>query len=239
VLVRTSGHALLYDAGPAPPNGLDMGEAAVVPALTALGVASLDRLVISHRDNDHAGGARAVARRFDPAVIERSDAAGGPSCLAGESWNWDGVRFEYLHPPRDFPYLGNESSCVLKVSAGAHAALLPGDIPELIEARLVRDADARAEVLVAPHHGSKGSSSAPFLAATAPGIALISAGYMSRFGHPHPEALARYRAQGTRTWNTATTGLLRVRISDHGVEAPEAFRALRARYWRERAPVTD
>ena len=239
VLVRTSGHALLYDAGPAPPNGIDMGEAAVVPALTALGVARLDRVVVSHGDNDHAGGVRAVVRRFPPEAVERSDAPGGPSCRAGTSWEWDGVRFEYLHPPRDFPYLGNESCCVLKVSAAGHSALLPGDIPESIESRLVGSGDIVADVLVAPHHGSKGSSSAPFIAAVGPATVLFSAGYRSRFGHPHPDAIARYRDRGAGMRNTASTGLLRVRSSALGVEGPDAYRALHPRYWREPYAVTE
>jgi competence protein ComEC len=195
--------------------------------------------VVSHGDNDHAGGARAVARRFQPTTVERSDAPGGPTCRAGDSWEWDAVRFEYLHPPSDFPYLGNESSCVLRIEAGGRAALLPGDIPELIESRLVRAGALRADVLVAPHHGSKGSSSAPFLSAAAPGVVLVSAGYRSRFGHPHPDALARYAAQGAKAWNTADSGMLRVRVSARGVEGPDALRALRPRYWRGRPGVMD
>jgi competence protein ComEC len=241
VLVRTAHHDLLYDAGPAMPNGLDFGEAVVAPALTAFGVSSLDRLVISHRDNDHAGGAASVVRRLHPAQVERSDAAGGPTCIAGESWDWDGVRFEFLHPPKDFPYLGNASCCVLKISAGSHAALLPGDIQELTEARLAREQPAAiaAELLVAPHHGSRGSSSPAFLAATKPQQVLISAGYRSRFGHPHAETLERYGAAGAHWWNTAEFGMLRVMVAPTGISEPLGFRAQYPRYYREAPLVTQ
>jgi len=235
VLVRTKEHALLYDAGAAMPNGLDMGEAAVVPTLTARGLRRLDRLVVSHRDNDHAGGVASVSRAV-PAVLEqRSDAPGGPTCIAGERWTWDGVRFEFLHPPADFPYLGNPSSCVLRIAAGEHAALLPGDIPDDIEARLVREQRAalRADVLVVPHHGSASSSSAALLRAVQPSLAIVSAGYRNRFQHPSRAALARYERARIRVLTTPDSGMVGVRIGPLGIRAVTSERALRPRYYHE------
>src|SRR4029079_548440 len=111
VLVRTAHHTLLYDMGPAIPEGFDAGDRVVVPALHALGVRRLDLAVVSHGDNDHAGGFPAVARAFPPALALTRDGAppvpNGRACLAGTHWRWDGVDFRFLHPPRYFPYLGN------------------------------------------------------------------------------------------------------------------------------------
>ena len=66
VLVRTHDHALVYDAGPAPRGGVDAGASVVAPSLAALGMRRLDALVISHGDNDHAGGARALVAALAP-----------------------------------------------------------------------------------------------------------------------------------------------------------------------------
>ncbi|MFS8064264.1 MAG: DNA internalization-related competence protein ComEC/Rec2, partial [Luteimonas sp.] len=172
VLVRTTHHTLLYDTGPAVPDGFDAGESAVVPTLHALGVRRLDVITISHGDNDHAGGFAAVARTFPPSLALTPDGAPplpqGRPCRAGLNWQWDGVRFRFLHPPLFFPYLGNEAGCVLRVESAHGVALLPADIGEVIEQALLhREASAlRADVVLMPHHGSGGSSTPDFLKAT-------------------------------------------------------------------------
>lgn len=226
VLVRTRGHALLFDMGPAQPDGFDAGERAVSPALHALGVPALDAAVVSHGDNDHAGGFGAVAaefavdRRFAPpdsgldAKIDRLR-----DCRAGEGWTWDGVRFRFLHPPRYFPYLRNESSCVLRIETAHGAALLTGDIGQVIERDLLRlDADAvRAEVVVVAHHGSASSSDPGFVAATGARFAALSAGDGNRFRHPRPAVVALWRRHGARAPLTADGGALRFRLAADGV----------------------
>jgi competence protein ComEC len=239
VLVRTRQHAVLYDTGPAPPGGLDAGEVAVLPALTALGVSRLDALVVSHGDNDHAGGEAAVRRRLAPRQVFRSGggAPGDATCSAGMQWSHDGVRFEFLHPPPQFPSLGNQSSCVLRVSGPSGSALLPGDIDALIESRLVEAGGTalRSTLVVAPHHGSRSSSSREFVAAVSPTAAVVSAAYRSRFGHPAPEVVERWRAAGAAVAGTAEGGALRWRVhADGTLEGPEAWRAARPRYWHER-----
>jgi competence protein ComEC len=235
VLVRTSGHALLYDAGPAVEDGFDAGERAVVPALGALGVARLDRLVISHHDSDHAGGVGAV-RRVVP--VGRTLAPPGAPlnvdapCLSGQSWEWDGVRFRFLHPTPHFPYLGNEASCVLRVETAHGAALLTGDIGEVVERQLVRaDPTAvRADVVLAAHHGSAGSSDPVFVAAAAPALVLVSNGYGNRFGHPKPQIVARWQQAGAEVLSTETGGALRVWLEEEGPVVRER-RHSRARLW--------
>ena len=239
VVVRTAGHVLLYDAGPAARDGWDAGERAVLPALRALGVSRLDAVVISHADQDHAGGWGAV-RRTVP--VARSLApAGSPlevdaPCLAGQGWSWDGVRFEFLHPPEYFPYLRNEASCVLVVASAHGSALLPGDIGEVVERRLLREPQAlRADVVVVAHHGSNGSSSPGFVAATGARLALIGAGHGNRFGHPRPEAVQRWQSQGTEVLATPGSGAIRVWLDGDGLSVRER-RSWRARLWDRRDP---
>jgi competence protein ComEC len=236
VLVRTAHHVLLYDMGPAIADGFDAGERVDVPALRALGVRRLDMAIVSHGDNDHAGGFPAVARAFPPALALTPDGApplpNGRPCLAGKAWQWDGVRFRFLHPPRYFPYLGNEAGCVLRIESAHGAALLTADIDQVVERDLLRrDAAAlRADVVVVAHHGSDGSSDPAFIAATHARYALISAGYGNRFHHPRPEAVARWRDAGARVLVTMDTGAQRVWLGSSGI-AVATRRAQQPRLW--------
>ena len=244
VLVRTQRHALLLDAGPASERGLDAGEAIVVPALHALGIGRLDRLMLSHGDNDHAGGAAAVRRAFAEAPVFAPEGWAEPGmrlCQGGQRWRWDGVEFSVLHPPPGFPYLRNESSCVLRVEAGGRVALLPGDIGKHIEARLLREnaGRLRADLLLAPHHGSETSSTPAFLQAVRPRWVAISAGAENRFRLPRETVLARYRAAGARILTTADTGMLRFALDADGVRLLEARRGERRRYWRASPPAAQ
>ncbi|HVR80831.1 MAG TPA: DNA internalization-related competence protein ComEC/Rec2 [Luteimonas sp.] len=236
VLVRTAHHALLYDTGPAVPDGFDAGDRAVVPTLRALGVRRLDVITISHGDNDHAGGFAAVARAFPPALALTPDGAPplpqGRPCRAGLTWQWDGVSFRFLHPPRYFPYLGNEAGCVLRVESAHGVALLPADIGEVIEHALLRRdrAELHADVVLMPHHGSGGSSTDAFIVATGAHLAIASAGYANRFRHPRPEVVGRWQHAGADVANTADTGAVRVRLAAAGIEV-ERERSTRARLW--------
>lgn len=236
VLVRTAHHDLLYDMGPAIPDGFDAGERVDVPALHAMGVHGLDMAIVSHGDNDHAGGFQAVARAFPPRLALTPDGApplpNGRRCLAGTAWTWDGVRFRFLHPPRYFPYLGNNAGCVLRIETAHGAALLTADIDRVVERDLLRRgiADVRAEVVVVAHHGSNGSSDPAFVAAAGAKYALISAGYGNRFHHPRPEALAHWREAGARVLVTMDSGAQRVRLATSGI-AIEERRRVQPRLW--------
>lgn len=234
-LVRTSRHALLFDAGPAVEDGFDAGERAVVPALRALGVTHVHALVVSHGDNDHAGGVDAVRDSLSVRTVLSPLGSGVPArapCVAGAAWTWDGVRFRFLHPGRYFPYLGNEASCVLKVETAHGSLLLPGDIGAIVERGLVhRDAASlRADVVVLPHHGSAGSSDPTFVAATSPRLVLNSSGAGNRFGHPRAPVVARWRARGSELLDTQSSGALRVWVGADGLQVRER-RHDRPRWW--------
>jgi len=228
--------------GPAVRDGFDAGERAVVPALRALGVRRLDRAIVSHADNDHAGGLAAVRLEFPPSSAlapDQSGVAGTTPCQAGVDWTWDGVRFSFLHPPAFFPYLRNEASCVLRVEAARGAALLTGDIGDVIERELVRrdPAGVRADVVLIAHHGSHGSSDPMFVAATGARHALVATGYGNRFGHPKPAVVERWQRAGAQVWDTAQGGALHIRMGADGIATPEVRRIQQPRLWDAAARV--
>ncbi|MEP7058081.1 MAG: DNA internalization-related competence protein ComEC/Rec2 [Caldimonas sp.] len=210
VVVRTERHLLVYDAGPQYSRDSDAGQRVLLPLLRARGESRIDRLVLSHRDNDHTGGARALlaALPVDDLTSSLEEehpllglAARRTRCVAGQHWTWDGVRFDVLSPqPADYERAlkPNALSCVVRVEGGGRSALLTGDIEREQEAALVakHGSALRSDVLIAPHHGSRTSSTADFLDAVAPSNAVFQAGYRSRFGHPAPDVVERYVERG-------------------------------------------
>jgi competence protein ComEC len=243
VLVQTAQHALLFDAGPSYSRESDAGHRVLVPLLRALDV-RLDKLILSHRDNDHTGGAPAVLAMQpgaellssieDEHVLQNLRAA--TRCAVGQSWDWDGVRFEVLHPRADdyeVKLKPNAMSCVLRISNDRQTVLLTGDIEQKQEALLMASGvPLKADVLLVPHHGSKTSSSPAFLDAVAPSVALVQAGYRNRFGHPAPPVLARYEERKIRVIDSAHCGaaLWKSAQADQTV----CQRELNLRYWHHR-----
>lgn len=237
-LIQTAGHALLIDTGPGFPDGGDLGDRVLAPALVQLGVNQLDRLIVSHDDLDHAGGTRSLQRRLPIEAIATSAPASIPGatlCETGQRWHWDGVDFELLHPPATLPYLDNDSSCIVRIQSPGGSVLIPGDASELIEARLLREQpDAlNVDVLIAGHHGSKSSSSAEFLRAVSPSWVLYSAGWRNRYGFPRPEVRARVAALPARELNTAESGAIRVRLRPGQPPQLDGWRQREPRWWRE------
>jgi len=247
VLVRTANRTLLYDAGPAFGAAADSGGRIVLPALRGAGLGRLDAMVLTHEDLDHVGGALTVLETLQVDALASSlparhplqaHAAARRACSAGERWEWDGVRFEFLHP--DGPWSGprrNDSSCVLRVTTAGGSMLLTGDIERTAERLLVeKSSPLRSDVLLVPHHGSRTSSTAEFIAAVAPRWAVLPVGYRSRFGHPAGEVMARYAAAGTSVLRTDLDGAVQVRLTGAGVEI-EAERQRAMRYWRTKPRV--
>ncbi|MGS1013259.1 DNA internalization-related competence protein ComEC/Rec2 [Rhodanobacter sp. UC4450_H17] len=239
VLVRTHDHLLVYDTGARYPSGFDLGEAVVLPSIHALGLSRVDMLMISHGDNDHAGGAQTVAEAFPQA----RRLAGEPArmrvpmqqCAAGQAWQWDGVRFRVLSPAPGGGDRDNDSSCVLLVEGRGGRVLLPGDISSKAEPAVAAAVGTGPPpVLVVPHHGSKTSSGAAFIAALRPSLALVSAGWRNRFGHPRAEVLARYAEAGVPLFNTAVEGAVEVEFPADGTPRRQpGWRRQQPRYWRE------
>lgn len=242
VLVQTKHHALLYDTGAKLSARLDAGEDMIVPTLQAVGVRRLDRVIISHGDGDHAGGLSGVQQAMPVGdVFASTDVASTliplqKPCLAGQAWRWDGVMFEVLYPPRFLPYLGNASSCVLRVRTAGGSMLLTGDIPKVVETRLIKEQPEwlRNDLVLVPHHGSHSSSSAAFVARIGARWAVASAGAHNRFGHPHPDVMARWQASGASTFGTHQDGALRFVFSENEPRLAWRMRVDRRRFWHER-----
>ena len=239
VLVRTRSHALLVDAGARYPSGFDLGEAAVVPTLHALGVTHLDRMIISHGDNDHAGGAVSVLLAYPGTPVWGGEPARGPvpmqQCHAGQQWQWDGVAFRMLRPPAPVTVKGNDAGCVLLVTGSGGRLLLPADTSSNVESDIAGAVPAGPPlVLVVPHHGSKTSSSIEYLRALQPVFAVASTGYLNAYHHPAAEVVARYDALGIPLLDTPSVGA--VRMAFPGSAGPRVVaeeRRRQAHYWRE------
>jgi len=251
VLVETARRTLLFDAGPGA-ESTHAGARIVAPALRARGIRTVDSLVLSHADADHAGGAAAVyaaaeVRQLLAGIapqhrLWRDARAAGVAdrlpCAAGQRWTWDGVVFTMLWPPGVAGAgSSNEQSCVLRIDAGDTSALLTGDIEARAERRLVDDArDAlAAQILVVPHHGSRTSSVEPFLDSVGPRVAVFPVGYRNRFGHPHRTVLARYEMRGIPLPRTDRDGAVRFDVAPTGGGfAFERHRDAQRRYWMDR-----
>lgn len=211
-LVRTKNHHLLYDTGTRF-GDYNAGEAIILPYLASNHIKHLDYLILSHGDSDHSGGVKPILEQikiehFLSSVPERFPSS--RFCQAGEKWVWDEVSFEILFPGKEETLSGNNRSCVLKISSTDYSALLVGDIEKSAEESLLSLAGSKlaSTLLIAPHHGSKTSSSWPFLLAAHPQYVIFSTGYLNRFHFPHPKILSRYQAIQTKMLNTADTGLI-------------------------------
>jgi len=253
-VIETNRRTLVYDAGPRFSETADAGGRIVAPFLRAAGLRRADGLVISHQDLDHSGGTLSLMQATpvgwlasslpaDHAIVVRAQARAESAdtvmaCIAGQRWHWDGVDFTMLHPTRaeydDSQAKTNDRSCVVRVDSKYGSALLTGDVEARSEARLLRTAAAlRADVLVVPHHGSRTSSTPPFIQAVAPSIAVFSCGYQNRFGHPRPDIVSRYAAASVRMIRTDVAGAVTLTFAPDKPLVPISARDQRRRYWMD------
>ena len=245
LLIETKHHRLLYDTGPAYSSDSDGATRVLMPYLRARGISQLDGLIITHSDTDHSGGAASVIDGIpiawtssslprDHALLRKMPSH--TACRAGQSWTWDGVQFDMLHPDDYYANAEqpNARSCTLRIRYRENAVLLTGDIEAPQERALLnRGADQlSASVLLAPHHGSGTSSTPEFLAAVSPRLALFQVGYRNRYRHPKAEVLDRYLQRNIVTLRTDQSGAVRVTLGDDITFS--AYRCERRRYWLAR-----
>ena len=240
MVVTSQQNVLVFDTGPAFRNGGSTAESIILPFLGSRGIDRVDTIVISHADLDHAGGVAALLGGIDVGTRRFGEPLAGTSvddelCNAGEVWRADDLEFKFLHPQSNAIRDGNNSSCVLQISAGQHRALLSGDIERPAEDALVRIGDLQtADIVIVPHHGSGTSSSPPFVRALQPSLAIVSAGYGNRWGFPKQDVVARWRGAGARVHTTAAVGAIRMRLcADGGVVSMRQNRVLQHRIWHE------
>jgi len=236
VVVQTENHWLVYDTGAKFSAESDMGRSVVLPFLRWQGADKIDRLVISHGDNDHIGGALSLMHGMPTeqvltSVPQQLSDYSPLMCEAGQSWSWDNVTFTLLSPQHPF-VSDNDNSCVLKIESEQGAVLLTSDIEMAAESWLVETYGnhLKAKVLISPHHGSKTSSTYEFLQAVQPVYVLIPAGYRNQFGHPHQEVLDRYQQIKAQWLNTADSGAISLGVKD-GLWQVQSLRDTESKYW--------
>ena len=237
IVVRTQNRLLLYDTGPGSLSGFNAGSSVIIPYLKYSGHRKIDMIVQSHGDNDHIGGLNEIIKRIPvksilTSIPQQSGFISAKYCQAGQSWNWNGVKFEILHPDDSVSFKGNNASCVLKIGHGLGAVLLTGDIEKRAESHLLKKtpANLRATVLIAPHHGSNTSSGSGFIRAVSPETVVFSSGYLNRYKLPNQDIIKRYSSSGAKLFNTATDGAISIRFRD-GDLSVLSERAISSKFW--------
>nr|WP_277608386.1 DNA internalization-related competence protein ComEC/Rec2 [Microbulbifer elongatus] len=241
VSMTTAERTLIFDTGASTASGWSAGGSIVAPYLQAQGRQLVDAVIVSHGDRDHAGGLRGVLEQLSvvnlvaPGHLAKrlSTHIDSHQCVAGRVASYGDLSIRWLWP-RSTAVNGeeNDHSCVGLLQWNQVRILLTGDIPGQVEAQLAEMYPhmAPVDVLLAPHHGSRTSSSAALVAWAQPARVVFSAGYRHRFGHPHPEVSARYRDAGATLFNTADDGAIQFRWEGGG--APEIARARDGgRFW--------
>ncbi len=141
--------------------------------------------------------------------------------MQGDGFIWQGLTFSVLWPI-SLQEKENDNSCVVKVSDGNYSVLLTGDISRKVEKQLVESTEEfnllKANVIVAPHHGSKTSSSLPFIKAVSPSAVIFSAGFLNRWHMPNKAVIKRYQQLAVESYSTAKQGMIQVEINDQGLE---------------------
>jgi len=244
IVVRTHSHTLVYDTGARFSDRLDSGEAVLLPFLTHEAIEKIDLLMISHGDGDHIGGAASLLEAYPqtPVLGRGIDELSAPwrkFCEAGQKWSWDDVEFTVLHPDGATYTATNNRSCVLKVEGGGGSVLIPGDIEQQVETRLLqhsRDMLA-ADILIAPHHGSKSSSGTSFIEAVSPQIVIFAAGYRNRYQFPKQHIVTRYAMLGSKMYTSGHTGAIKIVVHPQlGITAVESYRDNHRKYWNHSPP---
>jgi competence protein ComEC len=237
-VVQTQHHVLVFDTGPRFSAKADMGAVVVLPFLRNQGISTIDMLVISHGDNDHAGGAAAILQQLPVTEIRTSvpelfSGQHATYCQAGTVWEWDGVVLEFLYPDSRHLHLGNNSSCVVHISNKAASILLPADIEAPAQRYLVATAGKQlaSTIIVVPHHGSNTSGLREFINYVHPQYALYAIGYRNRYHFPHPTIVDLYRQWGASQYATVSGGALQFYFSNTALLGPSLYRQQIKRYW--------
>lgn len=242
-VIETQQHVLVYDTGPKFSERFDTGDSVVLPYLYQRDIKQVDTMVISHGDNDHRGGFESVQknigiRKLYSGTPEKLIQFSPLACQQSIQWQWDGVRFTFLHPDKLESFKKNDRSCVLKIESPGGSILLTGDIHKKSERHLLTEQASRlkSDILIAPHHGSKTSSHTDFIQAVSATYVIFTAGFHNRFHHPNAKVVQRYQQSGARLLDSATHGAIEFDIdSQSGISAPQTYRQLLSRHWKRNA----
>jgi competence protein ComEC len=247
VVAQTHGHALLYDTGPGFSEEVNSGTRILIPSLRAQGIPQLDELMLTHDDTDHTGGALSILQAMPINLLSSSLPEDSPivlqspnhqRCADHQSWDWEGVHFEVIHPAlssyAEEKVSKNNRGCTLRISTGKYSILLAADIEKASENRLLEWHPEKlpSTLLVVAHHGSKTSSTQPFVDAVRPRYAVFTAGYRNKYGHPKAEVVERFRTLGSELLYSAEDGAIIVDM-DKANFTLEKYRKTHAKYWTQ------
>ena len=250
-VIQTQNHVAVFDAGARFSDKMDAGSNVVIPYLRSQGIRELDRIIISHGDLDHIGGAQAVIDSFPEAdvvgqdienlIITKSDVNAKQRCIDGIKWHWDGVDFEFISPAITTTALNhsekrNNRSCVLRISSDMGSVLFTGDIEKKVEQQLLKKyaKQLQVDILIVPHHGSNTSSNQAFVDAINPKISIVSVGYKNRYKLPANRVLARYEAIDSELIQTDSSGAITVQLLSDDVISIERYREKSRKYWHHK-----
>lgn len=244
IVLQTPTQTLVYDTGPEYSEEFDAGSAIVAPYLRSQGITHIDTLIVSHMDQDHAGGLEGLLSNISvdeillgesprKNIADYSLLAESKNCHQVAPWQWGDVSFRFLTWPLSTRASANNHSCVLLIRYAEQTILLPGDIEKEVEQQLLRSDQLPQQLtlLLAPHHGSHSSSNLSFVNYTAPETVIYSAGYNNRYGHPHADVRKRYQHIGSQEWNTAMAGALIFEWHGDQLQPVIAYREKQQRYW--------
>jgi len=235
MVIQSGDYVLVYDTGPKYSTGFTAAEAVLLPFLRARGIKRVDKLIISHADNDHIGGYQSLIDAFDVAQVLTSRVdklTQAKECVSGQHWQQGATFFAILSPSDDTPKGSNNRSCVLQVRHGKTTVLITGDIEKQVERHLLRNQSdsLAADIMLVPHQGSKTSSTPDFIDAVQPSLAILAAGYRNHYGHPHADVVERYNSRKIDLVSTIDNGTVRLKINKQGWQR-ESYRHARRRFW--------
>ncbi len=256
MVLRTREHVLVYDVGDKYSEQFNMADNVIIPYFRLKGIKSIDKLVISHSDKDHAGSFSELIDQVpvkevlagEPAFLSvksssnlaktkiKKTSVNYPveQCFTGQNWRWNDVHFQVLSPQaHQLNEKNNNHSCVLLITTSKNKRiLLTGDIEKKIEKQLLMDyPQLYTNVLQVPHHGSRTSSSADFLKQLQPEIALFSYGYRNRFHHPSAKVIKRYKKMKVKLYNTINGAIdIKSNMTNNSFSVTE-YRVEQQRIW--------
>ncbi len=236
VLLHKNDHAILYDTGYASP-GSSAVSSYIIPSLKALRITEIDTLILSHKDNDHAGGVNELLDNFPVNQIIADSWYDKPSqpCEIGQRMELEGARLEFFYGEQnaisDKP---NNQSCVVKITIEDFSILIPGDIEKDAEYLLASSEDyskLKSDILIAPHHGSKTSSTYPFIKRVDPDIVIYTSELHSRYPIPHPSIYKRYQEFNIKAEHSGCAGQITINPYDRTIKRWREERKV----WRKEA----
>ena len=214
-ILAVKDRAIIFDTGNKFRSGFNLGDAVINPFLQQKNITKLDKIIISHKDKDHSGGLEAILRKYPTKNLISGE---NGKCLAKNSWQNYGWNFQILTTDKQFS--GNNNSCVIKISKGDKSILWTGDIEKKAEKYLIKKYGniLQSTILIAPHHGSKTSSSVEFLKIVKPKIAIFAAGFQNSYNHPHKKIIQRYKNMDIKILTTICSGQISIDLNNFSIQ---------------------